>query len=54
MKPERGIFIKISKDYVPEDGTVFEAMISVLEHFEIPATLEEGFFIKVDEHSVEI
>jgi hypothetical protein len=35
------IIVEISPDFVPEDGTAFDAVVAALEHFEIPAYVEQ-------------
>ena len=34
------LIIEIPDDYKPEDGSAFDAVVSALEHFEIPATIQ--------------
>lgn len=45
------ILITVNPDYVPEDGTPFDAVFSALEHFEIPANLVELDGDKLDSKS---
>jgi hypothetical protein len=42
---QRGILVMVDNDFVPADGTAFDAVQAALDHFEIPATMVEGAFI---------
>lgn len=45
-EPLPGILVQVSADYVPEDGDAFDAVQAALEHFEIPAFIREGTYIR--------
>lgn len=49
-EPRSGIFVEVAPDYAPddpEDGDGFDAVVSALDHFGIPTTLQEGAFVRV-------
>jgi len=35
------ITVEVDPDFVPEDGTAFDAVVAALDHFEIPAYVEQ-------------
>lgn len=38
--PKDSFIVTVMPGFAPEDGTAFEAVVSALEHFEIPACIE--------------
>lgn len=43
----QGFLVQVAEDFVPEDGDAFDAVVSALDHFDIPATIFEGTYAKV-------
>lgn len=43
----QGFLVEVSEAFVPEDGDAFDAVVSALEHFDIPAAIYEGTYVRV-------